>query len=250
MKAAGEIALAAQSSTSFAERGYKGDGSVITKTDQRVEDYLYAQVAGLYPQANILAEETVRSYDPDRPYTFAIDPIDGTDVFSQGMHGWCVSLGLFNQLQPVAGILFAPRLGLLFFADVGKRATVNGAPVLLPDWPDTLSAKSNIMVSSKIHQELDLSRFPGKIRSIGSAALHLCFPLLYEGVFGALQSRGVHIWDIAGAHAINRSVGFDFEYLAGGPLDYSTMTNGGATDDVIVCGSPERISELRGALIG
>jgi fructose-1,6-bisphosphatase/inositol monophosphatase family enzyme len=104
------------------------------------------------------------------------------------------------------------------------------------------------MVSSKIHQELDLSRFSGKTRSIGSAALHLCFPLLYEGVFGTLQSRGVHIWDIGGAHAINRSVGFDFEYLAGGPLDYSTMTHGGAAADVILGGSRERISELRGAL--
>jgi fructose-1,6-bisphosphatase/inositol monophosphatase family enzyme len=247
MDAAGKMALEAQKNMSFAERGYKGDGSVITEADKQVEDYLFEQIARLYPEANILTEETVRSYDPSKPYTFAIDPIDGTDAFSQGMHGWCVSLGLLSELQPVAGVVFAPKLELLFFADVGKRATLNGSELFLSDLSDPLSAKSNIMVASNIHRELDLSKFPGKIRSIGSAALHLCFSVAYPGVFGVVQSHRVHIWDIAGAHAINLSVGFAFEYLDGGQVDYSTMTDGGSVGHPILCGSRGRISELRDA---
>gem|GEM_PF-1029228 len=165
-----------------------------------------------------------------------------------GFYGWCVSLGLLNELQPVAGIVFAPKLELLLFADVGERATLNGSELFLPDLPDPLSAKSNIMVPSNIHKELDLSEFPEKIRNIGSAALHLCFPALYPGVFGTVESHRVHIWDIVGAHAIIRSQGFDFEYLDGGHIDYSTMTDGRSVGGAILCGSSQRIHELKSSL--
>jgi len=249
MKTAGKIALEAQRKMSYSDRGYKGDGSVITETDKKVEDHLFEQVAHLYPEANILTEETVRSFDPEKPYTFAIDPIDGTDAFSQGMSGWCISIGLLDQeLSPIAGIVFSPGLELLFFADVGKRATLNGTEIPVPSSLESLSEKSNIMVPSRIHKQIDLRSYPGKIRSIGSAALHLCFPLIYPGVFGTIESHGAHIWDIAGSHAVNLSLAFDFEYLDGRRIDYSTMTDGSSVGDIILAGSKQRINELRKVL--
>jgi myo-inositol-1(or 4)-monophosphatase len=201
----GEMALEAQRSMGYSDRSYKGDGSVLTETDKRVEDDLTAQIARAYPQANVLGEETVRTYDPVRPYTFAIDPIDGTDVYSQGMPGWCVSVGLFDESwTPIAGILCAPGWGLELFADVGKPATRNGRAIRPPNGSGPLSSQSNVMAYSRIHAQVDWGKYPGKVRSIGSAALHLCFPLIYPAVVGAVEGRGGHIWDIAGAHAILR----------------------------------------------
>jgi len=249
IEVAGKIALEAQRMMSYSERGYKGDGSVITEIDRKVEDYLFEQIAQSYPGANILTEETTRSFDPEKPYTFAIDPIDGTDAFSQGMAGWCISIGLLDRgLKPIAGIVFSPGLELLFFADTGSPTTLNRAEIPIPSSLEPLSAKSNIMVPSKIHKQIDLRKYPGKIRSIGSAALHLCFPLIYPGVFGTIEGPGAHIWDIAGAHAVNLSLGFDFEYLDGRCIDYSTLTDGGSVGDMILAGSKRRISELRKVL--
>ncbi|MBN1579777.1 MAG: hypothetical protein JXA89_03680, partial [Anaerolineae bacterium] len=141
VRAAGSIALDAQRSMSYADRGYKGDGSVITKTDKQVEDDLFERISRLYPGANILTEETSRFFNPHKPYTFAIDPIDGTDVYSQGMAGWAISVGLLDRdLEPIAGIVFAPRLELMLFADVGKPATLNGNDIPVPRAPEPLSA--------------------------------------------------------------------------------------------------------------
>lgn len=243
------MALAAQRRMRAAERTLKRDGSVVTETDKQIDEYLFQQIAALYPQANVLTEEAVRAFDSKKPCTFAVDPIDGTDVFSQGMAGWCVSIALLDRaLLPIAGIVYAPKLDLLLFADVGKRATLNGAELSPPEPSEPLSDRSNVMVMSQLHRRLDLSKLPGKIRNIGSAALHLCFPLLYSGVIGAIEGPAGHIWDIAGAHAVNLSLGFDLELLSGGPIDYTRMIDGSPVGDVILAGHRRRIDALRDLL--
>jgi myo-inositol-1(or 4)-monophosphatase len=246
---AGHIGAAAQKEMRGIDRIEKADGSIVTETDERIEDYLFARIGTLYPEANILTEETTRTFDPEQPYTFAIDPIDGTDAFSQGMISWCVSVGLLDdELTPIAGIVYAPRMDLLFFADVGRRATLNGTPIFPPDPAPPLTPASNLMVTSHAHLQFDIRKLPGKIRSIGSAALHLCYPLVYRAVYGAIENGNGHIWDIAGAHGINRSLGFDVELLSGGPIDYSRMVNGSSVGEVILSGHKRRIDELRAVI--
>jgi fructose-1,6-bisphosphatase/inositol monophosphatase family enzyme len=249
VKTAGAMALDAQRTLAFGDRTYKADGSVLTSVDTQVEEYLFDKVVHLYPEANVLTEETTRSFDPAKPYTFTIDPIDGTDVFSQGMAGWCVCLGLLDSdLIPIAGIVFAPKLDLLIFADVGRRATCNGKEIVLPDVIEPLSDASNIMVSSTLHRQLDMTRCPGKMRNVGSAALHICYPVIYPGVVGAIIHSAIHIWDMVAAHAINLSHGWDLEYLRGDKLDYATMVDGSRAEDIILSGPEATINEFRARL--
>jgi myo-inositol-1(or 4)-monophosphatase len=249
VQTAGQMALEAQRDLTSADRSLKNDGSVLTAIDTQVESYLTEQIACAYPQANVLGEETVRAYDPNKPYTFSIDPIDGTDVYSQGMPGWCVSVGLLDAAwRPIAGAICAPRWDLVLFADVDTPATCNGEAIRPPAPSAPLSRQSNVMAYSRIHAQLDWSRYPGKIRSIGSAALHLCFPLIYSAVVGAVEGRGAHIWDIVGAHAIVRSHGFALEFLGGGPIDYGLLRDGRPAEDNILGGSREQIGRLRRVL--
>ncbi|HNX49399.1 MAG TPA: inositol monophosphatase family protein [Thermoanaerobaculaceae bacterium] len=244
---AGRMALARQRAMRFSDRSFKDDGSIITATDSEVEKLVADAITVLFPFANVLGEESVRRVDPARPYTFAVDPIDGTDSFSQGLPGWCISIGLLDGgLEPVAGIVFAPVLDMLVLADVGCAPTCNGAPA--QPGLDRISPNVNLMLSSRLHQDLDLSGFVGKIRSLGSAALQLCAPWVFPGVIAALQGRGAHIWDIAGAHAIARAGGGDLEWLRGGTVDYSKLMDGSGVEDVIVAGSPASIAAIRGAL--
>jgi fructose-1,6-bisphosphatase/inositol monophosphatase family enzyme len=249
VRAAGQMALEAQREPGALERSFKEDGSVLTEIDGRVEEHLVAAISQHFPDANLVTEEAARPYDPGRPYTFTVDPIDGTDVYSQGMAGWCVSVGLQDRdLRPIAGILYAPRLDLLFFADVGLKATVNGAPVRLPDGVEPLSGRANLMISSQSHHCIDLRAFPGKARSIGSAALHLCFPVAYPAVVAGLQCPGAHIWDVAGAHAICASVGFCFEYWDGSLIDYSALLDGSSIRDIVVSGPRPYVEALKAVI--
>jgi fructose-1,6-bisphosphatase/inositol monophosphatase family enzyme len=65
---------------------------------------------------------------------------------------------------------------------------------------------------------------------------------------GAVEGRGGHIWDIAGAHAILRSHGFDLEYLSGGTINYAVLRDGSPAGDNILGGSREQIKRLRRVL--
>ena len=250
VKKAGAMALIEQRQMGFSDRSFKDDDTIITKVDPMVERYLVEEIESAFPDTNILAEEKTRRFDPDQPYTFALDPIDGTDAFSQSMAGWCISLALLNrELIPIAGIVFAPKLDQLIFADVDKGATLNGEAVVINDANDPLSGKSNIMVTSSIHHQLDLSLFPGKIRSIGSAAVHLTGPVIYPGVFAAIDGCQGRIWDIAAAHAMVLSVGYKFEYLTGRDVVYTSMVDGSPAGELILAGSAERVDSLRACLM-
>jgi fructose-1,6-bisphosphatase/inositol monophosphatase family enzyme len=245
VKEAGQHAFEAQSRQPV-EKSFKEDGSVVTALDREVEAFLAAKITSLYPNANILGEEKRREQFAKRDFVFLVDPIDGTDAYSQGMPSWCVSVGLLNaDFEPVAGILYAPALELLLFADIGQRAMVNNQAIKLEQKMDQIDTSTNIMIPSSAHQSLDLRQYPGKARSMGSAALHLCYPLIYPRVFAAIEAQSAHAWDIAGAHAINRSLGSDIERFHGGKIDYRSMMDGSSVGDFILSGSPERIAALK-----
>jgi len=249
VKTAGAMAWEAQRNRQLTEREYKADGTVLTAVDRQLDQYLFDEVSRLFPDANVLTEEEKRPFDPQKPFTFAIDPIDGTDSFSQGMPGWAISVGLLDHnMRPIAGIVFSPALDLLFFADLGKRASCNGREVQLSTGDDALSPAANIMISSRVHREIDISRCPGTFRGLGSAALHLCFPVVYPYVVGTIQQSKTHIWDIVGAHAINLSVGLDVQYLSGKPIDYTELTDGHQAAETILSGPERVIAQLRDVL--
>ncbi len=109
IREAGNAAYSEQRKGTIARR-YKIDGSVITKIDHQTDVFLIEKIRDLYPEVSFVTEETVHSLRTDATYTFVIDPIDGTDTFSQGMCGWCVSVGLLKDSLPFGdGVVAGPN---------------------------------------------------------------------------------------------------------------------------------------------
>jgi len=250
VKEAGHRALEHQKKYDFAKREMKPDGSVVTEIDRQTEEFLCAGIARYFPEANYVTEELARKFEESLPWTWVIDPIDGTDNFSQGAHSWSISIGLLDGgLQPVAGMVFAPRLDLFLFADRGGGLEINDQPAAELPPVESLNSLSGLVVSSRILQYLDLRGFPGKIRSLGSAALHLCFPACYPGIVGTLQEPQTYAWDIAGAHAILQAAGCRMSYQDGRSLDYKAMRpNQWKAEDIMVATRPGAWELLRGTL--
>lgn len=224
VRKAGRMAARRQGEVVFVERDLKADGSVVTQVDRDTEDFLCERILDRFPEANLVTEERARGFARRREWTFVIDPIDGTDSFSQGLPTWAVSVGVLDaELAPVAGIVHAPRLGLMLTAD-GRGRVRHGRGIVPPPEPVTaLTDLSGLVISSRAHRGFDLRRFPGKVRGHGSAALHLVYPAVFGGIVAALQDGGANAWDIAGAHAICRAAGCSFAYLDGHPVDYRAL---------------------------
>lgn len=204
------------------QRSYKADGSVITEVDLAISNQLIEYLDTHAPWANIVSEENETPFDPDAPWTFVIDPIDGTDIYSQGMPSWAVALGILDaERQPVGALISSPRMGLgveeLFVRlDPGKELLINDAPFAIQGQKDV---PLQVTIGSAAQQSFDFSRYEGRLRTFGSAILHLLGPIIYPYVQGTVVAP-CHAWDIAASHAVMRHVGMDLVYCEGIPFVY------------------------------
>ncbi len=228
---------------------YKNDGSVVTEVDLQTEKYLAQVIAGEFPDANIVSEEFPSKFQAGRRFTFTIDPIDGTDSYSQGIPGWCVAVGILDSnLQPIGGIVAAPRWGSdpddgIFISAVPDEE-VKAFGILLPSGPDGTHGGSQLLVGSKVHRRYDFSAYPGKIRSFGSSILHVISPLLHSSIEGALIPP-CYIWDIAAAHGIISRRGLGLEYMNGSPIRYETMVHRQLAEHHMISGSEKSIRNIK-----
>ncbi|MGI6432472.1 MAG: inositol monophosphatase family protein [Sphaerochaetaceae bacterium] len=205
-------------------RTYKEDGTILTKTDTTINEKISSLLASLFPQANIITEEALRAVNPSAPLTFILDPIDGTDSYSQGLPGWAIALGILDQKrQPIGAMVYAPRwghnnsTGLFLRQDPYKELLLNDSVLTTnPDRPKIHA----YAIASHIIKHCPIQRLDAKIRSFGSNILHMISALSHPYIEGAVSYR-CFAWDIAAAHALLSGQGFVVEDEQGAPFTYT-----------------------------
>lgn len=229
-------------------RSFKEDGSILTETDLAVSSALIPEISNLYPNCNIVTEEIdLHTFCDNAQFTFILDPIDGTDSYSQGFPSWCIALGILDSLRnPCGGIIYAPRFGIgeddLFFCSMPYSSTLNGnenltcntnltsnptlsqtdvflngklwKPLLHYDEPKQITAGSDIL------NHVDLGTFSGKLRVFGSGILHMTGPFAFSNIDACLTTK-CYAWDVAAPHALALKLGFEVVYLDGSPVVYN-----------------------------
>jgi len=231
-------------------RSYKEDGSVLTATDLFVNSSLIETIRELFPTANLVTEELATEFNPDAPWSFVVDPIDGTDVYSQGLPSWAISLGILDcNLQCVGGMVYAPRWGLshengLFFRkDPDSQVTLNGMPF---EPVKGSSDPMQVSMSSDTARYLDFSSYEGKLRCFGSNIIHMISILVHPNIHGSV-SVPCYAWDMAGAHALLQSLGFSVEYYDGSPFVYTLdmLARRRPFKTVVLSGTKQSLREIR-----
>jgi myo-inositol-1(or 4)-monophosphatase len=145
-----------------------------------------------------------------------VDPLDGTREFVTGIPEWCVSIGLVEDGEPVAGGILNPATGETIVGGKGLGVTLNGRPAKVTDrttlqGATVLASRSEVKRGEWQGYREDLF----EIRPTGSVAYKL--GLVAAGVVDATWTlTPKHEWDVAAGVAL---------VLAGG--------------GVIVAGSPE-----------
>jgi len=234
-------------------RDYKSDGTVLTKTDLFISEQVTRKIAELFPEANIVTEEALHPYHSGAPLTFILDPIDGTDVYSQGLPGWCIGLGILDSaFRCIGGMVNAPRWGLsrdegLFLRlDPGAQLLLNNSPFHVGDNKDKVE---QIAMASHAPRYFNLQKFKGKIRFYGSNLLHMLSALVHSNIQGSI-SVPCFAWDIAAAQAIVESQGLEVRYADGSPFVYDSklLQERRPFDGLMICGSVKAIEEIRGML--
>jgi myo-inositol-1(or 4)-monophosphatase len=202
------------------------------KLDREAQEIASATILAACPGHAILGEETAGDELPPSVVRWVIDPIDGTINFTHGLPLWCCSIAAQINSETVAGVVFAPELGLLYEATTDQPARCNGAPLHV----STINRLDQALVhtgADKDEHGLASFRFLNRIAEVaqrprltGSAALDVCW--VAAGRTDAYFEPGVYLWDVAAAGLILARAGGCGEVLrayAGYKMGY-LATNG------------------------
>lgn len=238
IRQAGEIALRYFNCT---EIQYKPDRTLVTQADLEIERYLIDQIKRTYPDDQIVSEESHQgSIDRSRVNIWAIDPLDGTTVFTQGLPGWGISVGLLRHGKPHFGCFYMPLLNdMTYTGQPGSELSRETAlpRQVMPAWgPDDFLA-----VSASVHRRFKLD-VPG-MRALGSVGASLVYTA--RGAAAAALIPKARLWDLVAGAAILEEAGGTLRYLSGRPIDYLELLDGELAPEPIIAGHPNKLAELQ-----
>ncbi len=206
---------------------YKADDSPLTIADKRSHEIIDKKLRELHPDIPILSEE-----GKDIPYEerknwerfWLVDPLDGTKEFIKRNGEFTVNIALIEGKYPVLGVIYAPDLGLTYFARHGNGAyKMENNEMSLLEGPkrkdqDLTAVRSRSHASpgeETVYRKHNVTEFT----SVGSS---LKFCMVAEGKADLYYREGPTMeWDTAAGqsivescrlHVISHDTGERFEY--------------------------------------
>lgn len=175
----------------------------VSEVDQRVEALIRARLAELHPDHGIIGEEMEdHPSAPDSPI-WAIDPVDGTTNFVNGLPLFAASIGVLHRGRPVAGAVWcstshALRSGV-YHASSGGPLSFDGA---------VIEVGPNPAVRRRLSGEPRLDHgtvLPWETRKTGSAAIECAF--VAAGLLEVARFERPNVWDVAGGLSLVAATG-------------------------------------------
>lgn len=190
---------------------FKGRADIVTDVDLAAERVILDLVQSEFPQFSILSEES-DPIETDSPYTWVIDPIDGTRNFAEGIPHFCVVVALARGNDVVLGVTYDPIKEETFTAQQGLGAWLNGEPLSVSDReeiPQCVLGFDLGYYDDKAATALDLIRslWPGfqTMRLMGSSALGLAYAA--AGRLDLYFHHALSPWDSAAGLLLAREAG-------------------------------------------
>ena len=214
---------------------------VVTKVDKACEDYLLKEISRLYPTHSVIGEETGQHLHADSEWAWVVDPLDGTNSYSQGLPVFCVSIGVTYKGECVVGVVYAPYLDELYtavkgegawYGKAGKPLNIEHSPLSIDNYALCIKnyelKRKRLHVSKKesLKECVVASGFPydkathpiNNIREVGivipqvrgfrrmgSAAYDLCCTAM--GTIDAYWEFNLNLWDVCAGQLIVREAG-------------------------------------------
>lgn len=204
----------------------KGDDSPLTKADTTSHNVIKSFLEAT--QIPVLSEEgRAIPYEERKDWKqlWIVDPIDGTKEFIKRNGEFTVNIALIENQEPIAGVIFAPALGDLYFSEAGIGAFKVTVDVEKFDVETAISSAVKLpleredqtftMVASRSHMSPETEDYVEKMRgehgvvnliSKGSS-LKLC--MVAEGEANCYPRFAPTMeWDTAAGQAICNHAGF------------------------------------------
>ncbi len=191
---------------------------LVTDVDRASQKIIASLTSEKFDGHMLLGEEDAPEVTPAATdFVWAVDPVDGTTNFVNGLPVHAVSVCVMFRGRPVAGAVWLPwptpsHTGGLFHARAGGGAWFNGRRLEIRD-PDGAGAPVNGRLSGlpgglrwAYHVGKPLSKSVGEPRVSGSTAYETA--MVAAGVMQySVSGGGSHVWDYAATSLLVREAG-------------------------------------------
>lgn len=180
----------------------KGAVDPVTEVDIAAEEAILAVLRSRRPSDRVLAEESGGGAW-DRGRVWIVDPLDGTVNFVHGIPHVAVSVALWQDGEPRAGVVIDVCRGTVFAAAAGRGAASDGEPIGVAEGVSPAEAlvatgfpydRQERAARYAREVEAVLRRFRD-VRRLGSAALDLAW--VAAGHYQGYWEHGLAPWDAA-----------------------------------------------------
>ncbi len=198
----------------------KSDKSPLTLADLHSHETISSRLRRRYPGVPILSEESTEQamYEVRKKWSsfWLVDPLDGTKEFVKRNGQFTVNIALIEGSRPVAGVVYAPALRLLYHGREGEAALKieDGATPVSLTRPAKASQDRLVIAGSLSHPTPEMDAFLAEQRlkykqvdfvAMGSS-LKLC--MVADGRADIYPRFGPTMeWDTAAAHAVVNAAG-------------------------------------------
>ncbi len=198
----------------------KGPSDFVSQADIRAEQVLKEELNKARPGYSFLMEESGASGSENWAWRWVIDPLDGTTNFLHGIPHWAISIGLERRLpdggsEAAAGLVYAPVVDELFWAEKGAGAFVNERRLRVSarrEIKDAVLATGIPFAAVSAPRRLAFARTLGAlmpqvagIRRFGAAALDLAW--VAAGRYDGYWELGIKPWDMSAGLLLVREAG-------------------------------------------
>ena len=195
---------------------------LVTEIDQASEAMLHRAISRRFPDHGFQGEERTNT-NPQAPFRWIVDPLDGTMNFVHGLPHFAISIGLLHRNQPVVGVIYDPMRREMFTALQGGGARLNGRRIRV--------SATHTMASSLLSTGFSLAfrtipqrylrwliafeRGSHAVRRHGSTAMSLAW--VSCGRLDGFYERDLWPWDFVGGIVLVREAGGRVTGFDGGP---------------------------------
>lgn len=222
---AGQAILAIYDQFEPGQEIFKDDQSPLTAADLAANAIIVAGLRTAFPSFAILSEEEKDNLDRlTNDWCFIVDPLDGTKEFIKKNGEFTVNIALAHQGQPVLGVIYAPVLDELYYAEQGKGAFLEKGG----QDPIRLQVSSR---TSKLRAVASRSHLAPELEELLSRHGVTDFVAMGSSLKGCLVAKGeadiyfrhnpTMEWDTAAMQCIVEEAGGIFRQMDDSPMTYN-----------------------------
>ena len=206
-------------------RHKESQSSIVTEADLASEKLIIDRIRKEFPDHNILSEERGFIHN-NSPWTWIIDPLDGTSNFASGIPWFGVLITVFeNNLPKMAGA-YLPVQDILYFTESGNGAFRNGEQ--MPLLAEKKMKESLVAFCVDYTEDVPFLNMGIQIykylvvnaRNIRSTNSLIDFLYVAEGKFGGVINLYTKVWDISAPGLIISELGGKMTDIDGGDVKY------------------------------